>query len=190
MKITLLRQEQNNIEFLVERENGTYNNCNLLIELSESETQGLTENEIKTLAWLRVKPTAIRVFEQIEPLNESDNAAGFELVPSVPKRIELYGSTVVIIGNAAEYQAAVYDQYNQVMTSELTWTNKVITATEVGEVVVTACLGELSKSLVVKVIKKIKTKEEKLQELVDTLILDNLNMQKQIDSLITSGLGV
>ncbi|EPR07743.1 hypothetical protein [Ruminiclostridium papyrosolvens] len=33
-----------------------------------------------------------------------------------------------------------------------------------------------------------KTEIEKLQKMVDTLILDNLNMQAQIDTLITSNL--
>lgn len=35
-----------------------------------------------------------------------------------------------------------------------------------------------------------KTEIEKLQSMVDTLILDNLNMQAQIDTLITSNLEV
>lgn len=35
-----------------------------------------------------------------------------------------------------------------------------------------------------------KPETQKLQELVDQLIIDNLNMQQQIDTLITTGLGV
>jgi hypothetical protein len=35
-----------------------------------------------------------------------------------------------------------------------------------------------------------KSYTEKLQELVDQLIIDNLNMQQQIDTLITTGLEV
>ncbi len=35
-----------------------------------------------------------------------------------------------------------------------------------------------------------KSETQKLQELVNQLIVDNLNMQQQIDTLITTGLGV
>ncbi|MHB8065015.1 MAG: hypothetical protein ACYDG2_20750 [Ruminiclostridium sp.] len=190
MKIQILNQNQNRFEFLVEREQGMYNNCNLSITLADVEVQELTDDEIKTLAWLRVKSTAIRVFEQIEPLNEPDNPIGFELIPSAPKRIELYGNAVVAIGDTTEYQATVYDQYNQAMAAEPIWVNKSITAVEPGEVVVTASVGTLSKSLVVNVVERIKSQEEIMQELVDTLLVDNLNMQSQIDTLITSSLGV
>ncbi len=72
----------------------------------------------------------------------------------------------------------------------MTWINKVIIATEVGEAVVNVSLGDLSKSLVVNIVERIKTEKEILQKLVDTLIVDNLKMQEQIDILITSSLGV
>lgn len=189
MEITIVSQNDINFEFLIEREQGMYNNCNLFIELTGDEVQGLSANEVKTLAWLRAKPTAIRVFEQIEPIDEVDNPIGFELVPSVPNRIELYGNSTLTVGAKSEYQAMVYDQYNQVINTDLTWINKVITATVTGEVIVTASLGDLSKSLVVNVVERAKTKDEILQELVDKLIVDNINMQSQIDTLFTSSLG-
>lgn len=190
MKITIMNQNKNCFEFLIEREQGMYNNCNLAVELTNGEVQDLTEDEIKTLAWLRVKPTAIRVFEQIEPLDEQDNSVGFTLAPSVPKRIEIYGNSTIVIGDTAEYHAVVYDQYGQAMTAEPAWVNKTITAVEVGSLTVTASLGDLSKSMTVSVIERIKSREEILQELVDTLIVDNLNMQSQIDTLIPASLGV
>lgn len=190
MKIEIVTQKQNNFEFLIEREQGMYNNCNLSIELTEKDIEGLSQDEIKTLAWLRTKPTAIRVFEQIEPLDEPDNPIDFKLIEPIAKRLELYGPTTLTIGSTAEYQAAVYDQYNQRIEADLTWINKVIIATEIGEVVVNVSLGDLSRSLVVNIVKRIKTEKEILQELVDTLIVDNLKMQEQIDALITSSLGV
>ncbi len=190
MKIEIVTQKQNNFEFLIEREQGMYNNCNLSIELTEKDIEGLSQDEIKTLAWLRTKPTAIRVFEQIEPLDEPDNPIDFKLIEPIAKSLELYGPTTLTIGSTAEYQAAVYDQYNQRIEADLTWINKVIIATEIGEVVVNVSLGDLSKSLVVNIVKRIKTEKEILQELVDTLIVDNLKMQEQIDTLITSSLEV
>ncbi len=50
MKITILNQKQNSFELLIEREQGMYNNCNLSIELTENDIEGLSQDEIKTLA--------------------------------------------------------------------------------------------------------------------------------------------
>lgn len=191
MKINISKQIENSFEFLVEREIGQYNNCSLISELSESEVQELSEDEIKTLAWLRVKPTAIRVFNEIEPLNEVDTPAEFKIVPSIPKRIEIIGNSTIMVGSTAEYQAAVYDQYGQVISDvDLTWNNKTVTAIEVGVMTVTASLGNMSESFTVSAIEKPKSREEQLQELVDQLIIDKLNMQRQIDTLVTSSLEV
>lgn len=38
---------------------------------------------------VRGKTTAIRVFNEIDPLNEVDTSAEFKIVPSIPKRKKL-----------------------------------------------------------------------------------------------------
>lgn len=81
MKIQIVKQEQNFIEFLVEREKGMYNNCNLTAEFNHYEIEGLTQNQINQLAWDKVKHVAYRVFNQIEYLDESENFIGFEVEP-------------------------------------------------------------------------------------------------------------
>lgn len=191
MIVKISNQITKGYELFIEREKGIYNNCNLSVDLSQTDVHGLTDNEIKTLAWLRVKPIAIRVFEEIEPLDEKDNPIGFKLVPSVPKRIQILGSRTLFVGDTTEYQAEVYDQYGQEMRDvELIWDNKYITATEKGNKTVTACFGDISESFTVSIIERPKTRDEILQELVDQLLIDNLNMQQQIDTLITTNLEV
>ena len=80
MKIQILKQEAHQIDFLIEREEGTYNNVNVSATFTDDEIQGFTEDQIKTLAYNKVKDVAIRVFTQIEPLTESENPVGFKLV--------------------------------------------------------------------------------------------------------------
>jgi DNA-directed RNA polymerase subunit L len=80
LKITVLKQEQNQIDFLIEREQGTYNNVNVSAIFTDEEISGFSENQVKTLAYNKVKDIAIRVFEQIEPLDEVDNPVDFSLV--------------------------------------------------------------------------------------------------------------
>lgn len=177
MRIEILEQNENSIKFLIEREQGTYNNTEEIAHFTVAEIEGLSANEIKTYAWYKVKPIVIRVFEQIEPLDEADNPIGFTLVPSRPVRLEIIGNPTLMIGDTAEYHAIVYDQYRQVIhDAEPTITNETITATDVGEITVTATLGELSAMMTVVITERPKTKEEQLQELIDQLILDNLNM--------------
>ncbi len=98
MKIQIVKQEDDLIEFLVEREEGTYNNCNLTALLTSDEIEGLTEGQILQLAWNKVKHIAYRVFNQIEPLNEDENPIGFHFgdlppipppPPSQPSEIEI-----------------------------------------------------------------------------------------------------
>lgn len=127
------------------------------------------------MGYLKAKPTAIRVFIEIEPLDEGDSPMGFNLIQSVPKRIVILESSAVTIGNTAEYQALVFDQYNQQMNVEPVMENKTITATQVGVITVRASIGDIVASFDVNIIERVKTKEEQLQELVDQLILDNLN---------------
>lgn len=183
-------QDDRIIEYLIEREQGQYNNIVETVILPISELVGLSEDEIKTLGYLKIKPTAVRVFAEIEPLSEIDNPVDFELVPSVPKRIQIMGSNLLYTGDTAEYQATIYDQYGQTMDIDLTWNNKTIIATEIDNIVVSASFGNLLESFVVNIVEKPRTKEELLQELVDQLIIDNLNMQQQIDQLILTSLGV
>jgi hypothetical protein len=80
MKITIVRQEQNRIDFLIEREQVMYNNVNVSATFTDDEVLGFTDNQIKTYAYNKVKNIAIRVFAQIEPLSEMDNPIGFSLV--------------------------------------------------------------------------------------------------------------
>lgn len=192
MKITVVNQTESSITFYVEREKGVHNHVDELIaDFTAAEIEGLNADEIKTYAWHKVKPIAVRVFEQIEPLDENDNPIDFTLVLSRPVRLEIIGNPTLMIGDTAEYHVIVYDQYEQVMyDASPTISNSTITATEVGEVTVTATLGDLSTSMTVGIIERPKTKEEQLQELIDQLILDNLNMQIQIDTLIMSSLEV
>lgn len=81
MKIQIINQEQNFIDFLVEREKGIYNNVNVTAEFTNEEVEGLTQGQIYQLAWDKVKHIVYRVFEQIEPLNEEENFIGFEVEP-------------------------------------------------------------------------------------------------------------
>ncbi len=83
MNIKIIYAKTDMIEFFVERENGTYNNCNLTSTLSPHEIEGLTQEQVNQLAWDKVKHIAYRVFSQIEPLNEPENFIGFE-VESLP----------------------------------------------------------------------------------------------------------
>lgn len=87
MKITILNQEQNSIDFLIEREEGIYNNVNVTAELNDYEIEGLTQGQIYQLAWDKVKHIAYRVFNQIEPLDEEENFIGFEVenLPILPE---------------------------------------------------------------------------------------------------------
>lgn len=81
MKIQIINQEQNSIDFLVEREEGMYNNVNVTAEFTNEEIEGLTQGQIYQLAWDKVKHIVYRVFEQIEPLDEPENFIGFEVEP-------------------------------------------------------------------------------------------------------------
>jgi len=81
MKIQIINQEQNSIDFLVEREEGMYNNVNVTAEFTNEEIEGLTQGQIYQLAWDKVKHIVYRVFEQIEPLDEPENFIDFEVEP-------------------------------------------------------------------------------------------------------------
>jgi hypothetical protein len=89
LKITIVKQKANQIEFLIEREQGMYNNVNVSATFTDEEIVGLTQDQIKTLAYNKVKDIAIRVFAQIEPLNEVENPVGFNLVELPVVEIDL-----------------------------------------------------------------------------------------------------
>ena len=78
MKITVLNQEGNTLTYLIERKQGQYNN--IVEPITLTNTEGLTDDEIKTLGYIKLKPLAKRVFEVIEPLDEVDNPIDFEIV--------------------------------------------------------------------------------------------------------------
>lgn len=88
MKIIILEETENSIEFLVERERGIYNNCNPIATLYPHEVKGITKGQIYQLAWDKVKHIAYRVFNEIEPLDEGENPIGFHFealpVPPLP----------------------------------------------------------------------------------------------------------
>ncbi|WP_313559713.1 hypothetical protein [Ruminiclostridium cellobioparum] len=67
-----------------------------------------------------------------------------------------------MVDSTAEYQSAVYDRYNQLMTADLNWTNKTATGTEVGIILVTTSLGDLSQELTVNIVDRIKSREENI----------------------------
>lgn len=174
MKIQILEQENNKVHFLIEREEGMYNNVNVISEVTDLEVVGLSEDEVKTLAYLKVKPIAVKVFSQIEPLNEGDNPVDFELVPSRPVKIEIIGNTLLEIGDTQEYSTLVYDQYNQVVDLVPIMENKVIEATKVEKVIVKATLEDLVSELNVDVIARQIPKEEILETEIADLWYDSM----------------
>lgn len=81
MKIQIIKEGENFIEFLVEREQKMYNNCNLTTTFTNEEVEGLTEGQKYQYLWDKVKHVAYRVFNQIEYLDEPENFIGFEVEP-------------------------------------------------------------------------------------------------------------
>lgn len=190
MKITIKRDKvidsNRTLEYLIEREQGTYNNIVESVTFNSAEISGMTEDEIKTFGYIKLKSLAKRVFEAIEILNEPDNPVGFTLVSSVPKRINILGNTTLQIGQTAEYQAIAYDQYEQTMNVNMTWQNKTITATQVGDVIIKASVGEITASMTVKVTEKQQTKEEILSQTVAQLSLENADLKQQLQTLAST----
>lgn len=115
MKITVLNQEGNTLTYLIEREQGPYNN--IVEPITLTNTEGLMENEIKTLGYIKLKPLAKRVFEVIEPLDEVDSPIDFEIVPSRTVKTEVFAPVSAIVGSEAYITKQYTDQYGQV-TSE------------------------------------------------------------------------
>lgn len=111
MKITVLGQEGNTLTYLIEREQGQYNN--IVEQITLTDTEGLSQDEIKTLGFIKLKPLAKRVFEAIEPLDESDTAEGFNLIPSRTAKTEVFAQTSVIVGSEAVVTKQFIDQYGQ-----------------------------------------------------------------------------
>lgn len=81
MKIQILNETPTHIDFLVEREQGMYNNVNVTAEFYDGEKEGLTQGQVYQLAWNKIKPTAYMVFNQIMPLEENERFIGFEVEP-------------------------------------------------------------------------------------------------------------
>lgn len=81
MKIQIINETPTHIDFLVEREQGMYNNVNMTAEFYDGEKHGLTQGQVYQLAWDKVKPIPYRVFEQIMPLEENERFIGFNVEP-------------------------------------------------------------------------------------------------------------
>lgn len=83
MKITIkdMKEVDDNylIEYLVEKEEGVYNNIVETILIPISETNDMDDDEVLTLGYDRIKQLAIRVFSAIEYNDEDDNPVGFKI---------------------------------------------------------------------------------------------------------------
>lgn len=187
MKIIInsISADNTEIEYLIERELGTYNNIVETVKLTTAEIAGLTVDEIKTLGFKRIKHVAVRVFEQIEPLAETDNPIGFTLVASVPKRIEVQGSNTLRVGDSAEYFANVFDQYGEITNDVITWTNKTVNATVEGIVKVTASVGIITDFIDVEIIPYTPSREEIIIKQLAEEKLKNIQNNNTISELTT-----
>lgn len=116
MRIEVISKMDETISILVERQKGIENNIRESITLQSIE--GLSDDEIKTAAWLKIKPIAIRVFEAIEPLDEEDAAEGFNMIPSRTVKTEVFVPSEIIVETEAYATKQHTDQYGQI-TSEI-----------------------------------------------------------------------
>lgn len=121
MKIKIINHIQNElnhiIEIRVEQELKPFNSLNKFVEIPKLKTEGLSDDEICTMAYKQIKNLAIGVFKKVEYVEESENCEGFKIIESKPFKIEILGNkTLTKLKNfevKEMYKACVINQYGE-----------------------------------------------------------------------------
>jgi hypothetical protein len=187
------------IEIRMEQEeNGYENGINKIIEFSSSESQGLSEDELYTLAFKRVSPMAIKRFKEVGYVEETFNPVGFKIIESKASRINIVGVETAkkAIGEDLylDYSALLLDQYGDVMKQLPIYNNEIelighrlkINENKSQMITLSAKDGDLmqSKEVVIEYVEKELTETEQLASMVTTLALDSAEKQQQIELLV------
>lgn len=127
MKIKIINQEQNElnyvIELRIEQELSPFNSINQDVTLSKADISHLSQDELYTIAYKKVKDVAIQEFTKvnkilngdIEYVEEEANADKFTLMEAKHNSIEIVGINNITkeIGNSVtfQYTSIIKDQY-------------------------------------------------------------------------------
>ena len=170
MKVTITAKDGLKISYNIERESGTIqNHIDDTVTLNDAEIVGLSGGEVKTLGFLKLRPLAVKVFSEVEPLGEEhDHGVGFALVPPREVRKDVLGDSTVFLNSTASAVVNTIDQYGQLMATKTV----PIDTSKLGNVVV--------EGKTFTVVVKPKTPEERVAELEVQLSA----AQKAIDFIV------
>lgn len=160
---------ERSVEFFIERETGMYNNCNLKYNFLPNEADHLISNdEIQTYAWYKVKPQAVLLFEAIMPMTSSevDSPVNFEIIkPRIIGIDTRYESNVYLNENHVVYNVVSIDQYHrETVLSPSSYIINTIDTSSLGEKELIVTYSSFTEKYPVYVIEKTKSDLEVLQE--------------------------
>lgn len=107
------------IDIRVEQELEPNNSISQYVKFNAEDIIGLSNSEIYTKAYYKVKLLALDVFKKVQYQDEDDNPIDFSLVQPKAKVIKIVGSELISkeVGkdHEAHYEAKIFDQYGDYM---------------------------------------------------------------------------